>query len=32
VVTTLEPVQDLHGYDKPWPAGGGKNLFNKNAA
>ncbi len=30
-VTTLEPVQDLHGYDKPWPAGGGKNLFNKNA-
>lgn len=25
-VTTLEPVQDLHGYDKPWPAGGGKNL------
>lgn len=27
VVTTLEPVQDLHGYDKPWPAGGGKNLL-----
>jgi hypothetical protein len=26
-VTTLEPVQDLHGYDKPWPAGGGKNLL-----
>lgn len=23
---TLEPVQDLHGYDHPWPAGGGKNL------
>ena len=22
------PVQDLHGYDNPWPAGGGKNLFN----
>lgn len=22
----LEPVQDLHGYDAPWPAGGGKNL------
>jgi len=20
-------VQDLHGYDHPWPAGGGKNLF-----
>ncbi len=28
VVTTLEPVQDLHGYDNPWPAGGGKNLLN----
>lgn len=24
----IEPVQDLHGYDAPWPAGGGKNLFN----
>lgn len=23
----LEPVQDLHGYDYPWPAGGGKNLL-----
>ena len=23
---SLEPVQDLHGYDKPWPPGGGKNL------
>ena len=23
----LEPIQDLHGYDNPWPAGGGKNLF-----
>ena len=22
----IEPVQDLHGYDAPWPAGGGKNL------
>lgn len=22
----FEPVQDLHGYDKPWPAGGGKNI------
>ena len=27
VVTTLEPVQDLHGYDKPWPAGGNVNLM-----
>ena len=24
----LEPVQDLHGYDSPWPGGGGKNLLN----
>jgi len=23
----IEPVQDLHGYEYPWPAGGGKNLF-----
>jgi len=22
----IEPVQDLHGYDSPWPGGGGKNL------
>lgn len=21
----IAPVQDLHGYDHPWPAGGGKN-------
>lgn len=21
------PKQDLHGYDNPWPAGGGKNLW-----
>ena len=27
-ITTLEPIQDLHGYSKPWPAGGGsKNLL-----
>jgi len=24
----VEPVQDLHGYDSPWPAGGGKQLLN----
>ena len=24
----LEPIQNLNGYDNPWPAGGGKNLFN----
>lgn len=23
----MEPHQDLHGYDHPWPAGGGKNLI-----
>ena len=23
----IEPVQDLHGYDNPWPAGGGVNLL-----
>ena len=23
----IEPVQDLHGYDNPWPGGGGKNLL-----
>jgi hypothetical protein len=26
-VVSVEPVQDLHGYDNPWPAGGGKNLL-----
>lgn len=25
----LEPIQDLHGYDSPWPAGGGKNKFDQ---
>ena len=23
----FSPVQDLHGYDSPWPAGGGANLL-----
>lgn len=27
----IEPVQDLNGYDSPWPAGGGKNKFNPNS-
>ncbi len=27
LVVNVEPVQDLHGYDSPWPAGGGKNLI-----
>lgn len=24
---TIEPVQDLHGYDKPWVGGAGKNII-----
>ena len=24
---SIDPVQDLHGYDNPWPAGGGKNKW-----
>ena len=28
LVAQIEPVQDLHGYANPWPAGGGKNIFN----
>lgn len=24
---SIVPNQDLHGYDKPWPGGGGKNLL-----
>ena len=27
VTIGIEPVQDLHGYDHPWPAGGGKNKY-----
>ena len=27
LVVGIEPVQDLHGYDSPWPAGGGKNKL-----
>ena len=27
-VVNISPVQDLHGYDSPWPAGGGKNKIN----
>ena len=26
LVVAVEPQQDLHGYDHPWPAGGGKNI------
>lgn len=31
LVVDINPVQDLNGYDSPWPAGGGKNLFNATA-
>ena len=27
VEVAFEPVQDLHGYDHPWPGGGGKNVL-----
>ena len=28
LMVDVDPVQDLHGYENPWPAGGGKNVFN----
>ena len=28
----IDPVQDLHGYSNPWPAGGGINKFDKDNA
>ena len=28
-VTEIQGSQDLHGYDKPWVGGAGKNKFNK---
>lgn len=31
LVAQIEPVQDLHGQDAPYPPGGGKNLFDKDA-
>ena len=27
IEASLAPIQDLHGYDAPWPPGGGKNLL-----
>ena len=27
LLVNMEPIQDLHGYDNPWPAGGGVNKF-----
>lgn len=29
LVAQINPVQDLHGYDAPWPAGGGKNKIDE---
>ena len=29
LLVSMSPQQDLHGYDAPWPAGGGKNLFDQ---
>lgn len=26
-IVDINPVQDLHGYENPWPAGGGVNKF-----
>ena len=31
VVVQIEPKQDLHGQSNPYPAGGGKNLFDGSA-
>lgn len=31
LVVDIDHVQDLHGYEKPWPGGGGKNKFNVDA-
>lgn len=31
VLDSIEPIQDLHGYDKPWSGGNGKNLLNLDA-
>ena len=32
VIAHIEPQQDLHGYDNPWPAGGGKNKLDPSTA
>lgn len=32
LLLNIQPVQDLHGYDAPWPAGGGKNLLDYDTA
>lgn len=30
MLATIEPLQDLHGYNKPWAGGTGKNLLVQN--
>ena len=32
VSANIEPIQDLHGYSSPWPAGGGKNKCSYDTA
>ena len=32
LVAEINPIQDLHGYDKPWPSGGGANKWDKSNA
>ena len=29
LLVNMEPIQDLHGYAKPWPAGGGNNQWDE---
>lgn len=29
LTATLSPIQDLHGYDSPWPSGGGANQWDE---
>lgn len=31
LIFSIEPQQDLHGFDYPWPGGGGVNKFNSEA-
>ena len=31
LVANVEPIQDLHGYDKPWVGGAWKNMFIENS-
>ena len=32
LIVGMEPIQDLHGYDSPWPAGSGANLLDLDKA